>query len=103
MGRKAVTNFKSHISRCSNYRWRKEKRHRGTAARRVPNIPEQRATLLLEAHQLVQNHGAIKLVYADVHGNVKVRLQKTYKGKNVFTFDNIDSLKKLLVQIGLGS
>ena len=99
--RKAVTNFKSHISRYSNYRWKKEKRHRGTATRRVPNIPEQRASLLLEAHHMVQNHEEIKLVYADVHGNVKVRLQKCHKGKNVFTFDNIDSLKKLLLQMGL--
>ena len=62
------------------------------------NLTISRSKLLHEAIDLVEDNDKAHFIFADMHGDIKCRLNEGYsfKGNQVFSFMSLDELKKKL-------
>ena len=87
-----IIRFKSHRARYEVY----EKRKSSNNIKIKPNLTKKRQILRYDATQLVENNEKVEFVYADIHGDIKVRLVNLHKGKYVHNFNSIEELEDLL-------
>ena len=66
-----------------------------------PNLPKRRSTLLYEASKRLEDVEKVNFTFADIHGDLVIRLQEEYKGKFLFTFNSMDDLDELLREMGI--
>ena len=55
--------------------------------------------LLFDALKICEDHDKVNFVYADIHGDIKVRLNAPHNEKYVFAFTTIDQLTNLLEEL----
>lgn len=91
-----IVRFRSHASRYAVY----GEKHKLRNYKIGSNLTKRRGSLLYDASQLTDSIDAINFVYADIHGNLKVRLINEYKGKHVFPFNSIDMLDQIITEVG---
>ena len=61
------------------------------------NLTKRRGTLLYQASKFVENVQQVHFVFANAHGDLKLRLkEKTGDDKQIFDFKSIDDLKETL-------
>ena len=92
-----IIKFKSHTSRYAVFSEKKKLRN----IRISPNLTKRRGKMLYDAGLLTETIDSINFVYANVHGDLKLRLVKEIEGKHVFSFDSIDNLNKIIRDMGL--
>lgn len=92
-----IIKFKSHAARYSVYNERKKARNIKIA----PNLNKRRGKLLYDAVQLSVNESKVNFVYADAHGDLKIRLHEPHNEKHVFSFNSLDELNNLLSDIAV--
>ena len=64
-----------------------------------PSLTRTRMEILQEARETVEKEDRIQFVFADIHGNLKVRLKDEFKKRFVFNFDDIEDLSLFLRKI----
>ena len=94
-----IVRFKSHSSRYEVFRKRK-------AARNIkisPNLTKARGKLLHDAVALADTieKNDWGFVFANMHGDILLRLKDKHKGKHYHPFDSMESLTSQLTEIGL--
>ena len=93
-----IIRFKTHRSRYAVYQDRKKSK----SVKISPNLTKRRGALLYEASQLVNDAEKVNFVFANVHGDLNIRLVEPYKDKMVFPFSSMGQLKDLLAEINEG-
>ena len=89
-----IVRFKSHHSRYTVINKRKDAK----SVKIRPNLTKNRNNLLFEANEFVENIEQVDFCFANVHGDINVRMKEELNGRQVFSFDSMDSLKSLLVK-----
>ena len=94
-----IVRFKSHSARYKLYSKRKEMNN----VRISPNLTKARSKLLNEAVEITRNiqRSDWGFVFANLHGDLLIRLTEKHKGKQYFDFDSIESLSKTLEEVQL--
>ena len=87
-----IIRFTSHRARYQLY----GKRKLSSNFKIKPNLTKKRQSLRYDASQLVENNEKVNFVYADIHGDIKVRLIDVHKGKYVHNLQSIEELEDLL-------
>ena len=88
-----IVRFKSHRSRYSVYRNRKQLQN---GVKMNPNLTKKRGDVLYESSELVKDVAGIDFTFANIHGDLCVRLTAARNGDHVFTFHSIAELRKIL-------
>ena len=91
-----IVRFKTHHSRYTVMRNRKEAK----SAKIRPNLTKYRNDLRYNASELVKNIEGVKFVYANIHGDLILRLNEEIDGEEDFQFNSMEKLKSLLVETG---
>ena len=79
-----IVRFTTHRARYQVYTNRKSTRN----VKIRPNLTRRRETLRYEASESTKDNDKVNFVYADVHGDIKVRLIDQYKGKHVHAINS---------------
>lgn len=89
-----IVRFKSH---CSRYACMEKKKRSNTKL--APNLTHRRGKLLYDASQIIKDNEitAIEFVFANINGDLQVRLAEPLDGKSVYPFKNFDELDDLLL------
>ena len=62
-----------------------------------PSLTTRRKKILTEAHDLVSSVSSVHFVYADIHGDLKVRFNEADKdGRYVVKFNTTDDLAEII-------
>ena len=91
-----IVRFKTHKTRYDVYKQRKKARN----VKIAPNLTKRRGKLLYDASNLVNGMDKVDFVFANIHGDLQVRLVEPYEDKILFYFNSIDDLTKLLADMG---
>ena len=91
-----IVRFKTHHSRYTVMKSRKDAK----SAKIRPNLTKHRNDLQYNASELVKDIESVKFVYANIHGDLILRLNEEIDGKEDFPFNSMDKLKSLLVETG---
>ena len=93
-----IARFKSHSARYKVFSKRKSLRN----IRISPNLTKSRSKTLHEAVELTKNiEEEWGFVFANQHGDLLIRLNEKYQGKNYYPFDSIEQLNTQLREVGL--
>ena len=92
-----IIRFRSHKTRYNVFREKKKLKHVKISA----NLTKKRGKLLHEAIEFVESINEVDYVFADIHGDLKVKVKKQYKGTNTFKFETFENLKKLLIDMDI--
>ena len=65
----------------------------------APNLTKRRGKLLYDAVQSTEDATRVNFVYADAHGDLKIRLNDPHNGRFVFPFNTLEELSKLLAEM----
>ena len=90
-----IIKFKSHAARYAVFNERKKAKNIKIA----PNLNKRRGKLLYDAGQLTVNASNVNFVFADAHGDLKVRFHETHKGRYDFSFNSLEELNNLLASL----
>ena len=88
-----VVRFRTHRSRYDLYGKRKELKN---GIKIGPHLTHRRGKLLADSIDHVKDVRGVEFVFANIHGDLCVRLTDEYDGKNVFPFNSMDELNKVL-------
>ena len=70
------------------------------SAKYIPNLTKRSGKLLFDALKICEDHEKVNFVYADIHGDKKVRLNAPYNETHVFAFTTIiDQLINLIEEL----
>ena len=65
-----------------------------------PNLTKNRNNLLFEANDFVANIDQIDFCFANIHGDLNVRMKEEVDGRQIFSFDSMEALRTLLIKKG---
>ena len=91
-----IVRFKSHSARYTVFNARKKTNNHNIR----PNLTPFRSKLLHEATEITSNVNEVNFAFADIHGDLKIRLVNAIEGRFVFSFSTIEELKNLLSKMG---
>ena len=92
-----IIRFKSHKARYTVYSERKKAKNVKISA----NLTKRRGKLLFDATNAVRGVEKVNFCFANIHGDLNVRLEEAYNGKHVHGFNSISELSELLIKTGL--
>ena len=89
-----IVRFKSYSSR---YEWLKNKK-RSKTIKLAPNLTKKRGKMLYDATKILDDNtiSAIDFVFANIHGDLQVRLAEPLDNTYVFPFNSIEDLDDLI-------
>ena len=88
-----ILRFKSHFFKESVYHARKKIKNRKIKIK--ISLTKKRRKILSYAHQATANIPNVDFLYADINGNLKLRLKENFNNKKVFTFKSKEELHSL--------
>ena len=91
-----IVRFKSHHSRYTVMNKRKDAK----SVKIRPNLTKNRNNLLFEANDFVANINQIDFCFANIHGDLNVRMKEEVDGRQIFSFDSMEALRTLLTKKG---
>ena len=91
-----IVRFKSHFARYSILKEKKKAKN----VRLSANLTKRRGTLLFNASNAVKNIEGVHFCFANVHGDLSVRLNEPYDSKQVFTFNSMPQLSDFIITNG---
>ena len=77
-----IIRFKSHHARYSVIKERKKAKNMKVS----PNLTKRRASLLYDASQVLENIEGVNFPFANIHGDLNIRLVAPYNGNHVYPF-----------------
>ena len=91
--------FKTHSSRYACL----EKRKMAKKIKIAPNLTHRRGKMLFDASKIIEEKDvkSINFVFANLHGDLQVRLTEPLEGKHVHPFKDLQELDDLLLNNGL--
>ena len=93
-----IVRFKSHSARYKVYNARKKLNN----IKISPNLTHRRGKLWYDASMHVKKFSSsIDFIFADLHGNLKMKTKEEIDGKNKFGFESLDDLEKVTERLGL--
>ena len=92
-----IVRFKTHATRYSVYR----KRNETKKYKVCPNLTRLREKTLYDAEAVVADIPDVNFVYADIHGDMKVRFKNKMEDREAYKFDSIKHLIELLKRFKL--
>ena len=93
-----IIKFKSHATRYAVLQQKKKAKN----FKLCPNLTRKRGKLWYDATQIVDSIPGIDFVFADIHGDMKMRLKNERDdGKIVFQFETLNELNDLIVSLGI--
>ena len=93
-----VVRFKSHRSRYQVYRQRAELKNN---VKINPHLTKKRGKLLHESIEIADKIGAVNFVYANIHGDICVRLTAAVNGTEYFSFQTTQQFLKKLSDLNI--
>ena len=93
-----VVRFRTHRSRYELYGKRKDLKN---GIKIGPHLTHHRGKVLHESIEHVQDIPGVEFTFANLHGDLAVKLSEKYEGKDVFSFNTIDELNAILLEKGL--
>ena len=91
---KIIIRFNSHSKRYTLYR---NKKKLPPGLKLSPSLTKKRQNILSEAMEMVSSVNTVNFVFADIHGDLKVRLTEADKnGRFVLNFTSIDDLAQII-------
>ena len=91
-----IIRFKSHFARYTVMEKRKELQN----LKICPNLTHKRGKLWYDASQRVATIPQINFVFADIHGDLKIRLHNEFGNRSVFNFSTMEELEALMLDMG---
>ena len=91
---KTIHNYTIQISLISSFRLCKKK------LKLKLSLTKRRTKIINYAHRITESVPEVKFAYADVNGNLKIRLHEQREGKYTFPFNSIDSLHNIFRKCG---
>ena len=91
-----VVRFRSHAFKEKVYRKRKE--IKGKKIKVKLSLTKHRTRTIKYAHQITKNNAEVNFVYADLNGNLKLRLHDSIGNKYVYEFKSKEELHELFNQ-----
>ena len=91
-----IVRFKTHYTRYKVYNARKKAKK----FKICPNLTKARGDILYNAIVSTNDVEGIDFVYADIHGDLKIRLKEEFEGNFVYHFDSMEKLDELLAKFG---
>ena len=64
-------------------------------------MTKRRGKLLFDATNAIRGVEKVNFCFANIHGDLNIRLDEAYDGKHVHGFNSIKELSELLIKIGL--
>ena len=98
-----IVKFTSDSFKEKIYLAQKERKKRETRKRPVnfkPSLTRRRIELLSNADQKTANNNAVKFVFADMHGTLKMVLHNPFKRKYVHSFNTENELNNIISKLG---
>ena len=92
-----IIRFKTHHARYTVYRQRKHAKNTKIHA----NLTKRRGKLLFDASNAIRGIDKVNFCFSNIHGDLNVRLEESYNGKHVYSFNSLSELSELLIQAGL--
>ena len=92
-----IVRFKSHFARYAVYNERKKAKNIKIST----NLTKRRGKLLFDVSNAVKEVGNVQFCFANINGDLKIRLVEPYNGKQVFSFNSLNELNSLLLKMGL--
>ena len=89
-----VVRFRTHQSRYELYGKRKELQN---GIKMSPHLTYHRGKILHESIEHVENIQGVEYTFANLHGDLAVKLSDKYEGKDIFSFNTIDELNNILI------
>ena len=89
--------LKSHSFRASVYASRNNMQNKKL---KVKLLTKHRTKIINYAHRITESVPEVKFAYADLNGNLKIRLYEQRQGKYTFPFHSIDSLHNIFRKFG---
>ena len=101
-GRKTIHNYKIQISFISSFCLCKQKQQvqNSKKLKLELSLTKRRTKIINYAHRITEPVPEVKFAYADVNGNLKIRLHEQREGKYTFPFNSIDSLHDIFRKFG---
>ena len=91
---KTIHNYTIQISLISSFRLCKKK------LKLKLSLTKRRTKIINYAHRITESVPEVMFAYADVNGNLKIRLHEQREGKYTFPFKSIDSLHNIFRKLG---
>lgn len=93
-----IVKFKTHSARYDVYDKRKESKN----LKIRPNLSKYRSDLLYRASKMVEQSDPVHFVFANAHGDIKLRLKEKPDGNEQYhDFSSISELKTILNDLGI--
>ena len=89
-----IIRFKSHSFRASVYASRNNIQNKKKLKVKL-SLTKRRTKIINYAHRITESVPEVMFAYADVNGNLKIRLHEQREGKYTFPFISIDSLHNM--------
>ena len=94
-----IIRFRTHAFRAAVYQKRKTMSNKKLKVKL--SLTKKRTKTLTHAYKMVESIQQVKFVFADINGNLKLRLnQPVEHNKYTYTFDTIDDLEDLFERFG---
>ena len=94
-----IIRFKSHSFRASVYASRNNIQNKKKLKVKL-SLTKRRTKIINYAHRITESVPEVMFAYADVNGNLKIRLHEQREGKYTFPFNSIDSLHNIFRKCG---
>ena len=94
-----IIRFKSHSFRASVYASRNNIQNKKKLKVKL-SLTKRRTKIINYAHRITESVPEVMFAYADVNGNLKIRLHEQREGKYTFPFNSIDSLHHIFRKFG---
>ena len=94
-----VIQLKSHSFQASVYASRNNIQNKKKLKVKL-SLTKRRTRIINYAHRITESVPEVKFAYADVNGNLKIRLHEQREGKYTFPFNSIDSLHHIFRKFG---
>ena len=92
-----IVRFRSHRSRYAAYKERKKLKN---GVKMSPNLTKTRLQVLDESSKLVRDIDGVDFTFANINGDLCVRLTTAVNGRHVWTFSSIQNLRTILFNKG---
>ena len=91
-----IVRFKTHATRYAVYR----KRNQSKKFKICPNLTKHREKTLHEAKEAASKIDEVDFVYADIHGDLKIRFKTKMEDSEVHRFSDLNDLADMLKRFG---
>ena len=92
-----IVRFKNHAARYRVYNARKKAKK----VKICPNLTKYRQDILYNANETFSKANGVDFIFADIHGDLKVKLKVKVNDRDFYKFETLEELRNLLTRVEL--